>query len=162
MKKTSGESLFIGLDVHKEKIAVAIAEDGRTGEVRQYGSINNSPDALAKPIKKLASKEATLHFCYEAGPCGYGVCRQIQTAGHRSDVVAPSLIPKASGERVKTDRRDAAMLAKLHRSGDLTVVWVPGEADEAMRDLIRRRLAAAGQLHRSRVQLHAFLLRHGR
>jgi transposase len=150
------------MDVHKEKIIVAIAEDGRTGEIRQYGSINNSPDALVKLMKKLAGRGASLHFCYEAGPCGYGAYRQIIAAGHRCDVVAPSLIPKATGDRVKTDRRDAMMLAKLHRAGELTAVWVPGEADEAMRDLVRLRAAAANQLQRARLQLQAFLLRHGR
>lgn len=159
---SSADTLFVGLDVHKEKIAVAIAVEGRDGEVRSYGSISNTPDALAKLMRKLGADRVPLRICYEAGPCGYGIYRQVLAAGHCCDVVAPSLIPKATGDRVKTDRRDAAMLARLHRAGELTSVWVPGEADEAMRDLVRLRGAALDQQQRARVQLQAFLLRHGR
>lgn len=96
--KSPTDSLFVRLDVYKERIAA----DGRTGEVLQYSSINNTPEALAKLMKKLADKGATMHFCYEAGPCGYGVYRQIVAAGHRCDVVAPILIPKPTGDRMKT------------------------------------------------------------
>lgn len=153
---------FIGLDVHKAKISVAIAEDGRNGEVLSYGSIDNTPTAIAKLLKKLGGGGSTLHLCYEAGGCGYGVYRQIVEAGHLCEVIAPSLIPRATGDRVKTDRRDAVMLAKLLRAGELTPVWVPDPTHEAMRDLIRSRGAAMAQRQVARQQLQAFLLRHGR
>jgi transposase len=156
------QTRYIGLDVHKAKIAVAVAEEGRTGDVRSYGSIDNTPAALAKLLRKLSTAGPTLHLCYEAGGCGYGVYRQIVAAGHRCDVVAPSRIPKPTGDRVKTDRRDAVMLAKLLRAGELTSVWVPEPAHEAMRDLIRSRGAAMAQRQVARQQLQAFLLRHGR
>ena len=104
----------------------------------------------------------TLRFCYEAGPCGYGIQRQLTAAGHACVVVAPSLIPRKPGERIKTDRRDASNLARLHRAGELTSVWVPDPAHEAMRDLARARLAAVRALRQARQQLSGFLLRHGR
>src|SRR3954463_3708506 len=102
-----------------------------------------------------------LRFCYEAGPCGYGIQRQLTTAGHECIVVAPSLIPRKPGERIKTDRRDAINLAKLHRAGELTPVWVPDHAHEAIRDLVRTRQAAVRALRQARQQLSGFLLRHG-
>ena len=102
-----------------------------------------------------------LRFCYEAGPCGYGIQRQLSTAGHECVVVAPSLIPKRAGDRVKTDRRDAASLARLHRAGELTAVWIPDAGHEAMRDLVRARLDAVHALRRARQQLSGFLLRQG-
>lgn len=153
---------FIGLDVHKKKIAVAIAEEGRNGEILSCGSIDNTRAALAKLLQKLGKESATLHLCYEASGCGYGVYRQILDAGHLCDVIAPGLIPRATGDRIKTDRRDAVMLAKLLRAGELTPVWVPDPAHEAMRDLIRSRGAAMSQRQVARRQLQAFLLRHGR
>jgi transposase len=134
---------YIGLDVHKNTIAVAVTESGPRKEVRDYGMITNTPAALKKLIAKLAGNGHELRFCYEAGPCGYSIQRQITAAGHECIVVAPSLIPKKPGDRVKTDRRDAINLAKLHRAGELTAVWVPDEAHEAIRDLVRARLAAA-------------------
>ena len=103
-----------------------------------------------------------LRFCYEAGPCGYGLHRQITDLGHEWAVVAPSLIPMKAGDRIKTDRRDAVMLAKLHRAGELTAVWVPGAAHEAMRDLVRARATAVRVLGEARQRLQGFLLRHGR
>jgi transposase len=152
---------YIGLDVHKNTIAVAVAESGLRKEVRDYGTIANTPTALKKLITKLASTGHELRFCYEAGPCGYGIQRQITAAGHECVVVAPSLIPQKPGDRIKTDRRDAINLAKLHRASELTAVWVPDEAHEAIRDLVRARLAAMRTLRKARQQLLGFLLRHG-
>ena len=113
-------------------------------------------------VAKLAERGAKLHFCYEAGPTGYDLYRQIIGLGHDCQVVAPSLVPKRPGDRVKTNRRDALSLARLHRAGDLTAVWVPDEVHEAMRDLVRAREAASEALKRARQQFQSFLLRHGR
>ena len=113
-------------------------------------------------MAKLARKHARLSFCYEAGPCGNGVHRQLLQAGHACSVVAPSLIPRRAGDRVKTDRRDAVSLAQLHRAGELSAIWVPDAAHEAMRDLVRARLVAVHAVRRGRQQLGGFLLRHGR
>ena len=117
--------------------------------------------ALRTLAPKLARAWLRLRFCYEAGPCGYGIQRQLSEAGHECVVVAPSLIPRKPGDRVKTDRRDAADLAKLHRAGELSPVWVPDPAHEAIRDLVRARLAAVRVLRQARQQLSGFLLRHG-
>src|SRR5580704_2291701 len=151
---------YVGLDVHKESIVVAVAEGGLRGEVREYGRIANTATALDRLLRKLGSDGMTLRFCYEAGPCGYGIQRRLSAQGHECAVVAPSLIPKRAG-RVKTDRRDAASLAKLHRAGELTAVWVPDARHEAMRDLVRARLDAVHSLRRARQQLSGFLLRQG-
>ena len=132
---------YVGLDVHKETITVAIA-DGRSSDVRFYGTIKNTPDAVAAMIKKLGDRHKRLHFVYEAGPCGYGLYRQINAAAHVYEVVSPAHTPRRAGDRVKTDRRDAIMLARLARAGELTSVWVPDETHEAMRDLIRAREVA--------------------
>jgi transposase len=152
---------YVGLDVHKDGIVVAVAEDGLRGEVRDYGRIANTPAALRRLVGKLGSHGVALHFCYEAGPCGYDIQRQLAAAGHDCVVVAPSLIPKRPGDRVKTDRRDACSLAKLHRAGELTAVWVPDAGHEAIRDLVRARLDAVRALRWARQQLSGFLLRQG-
>jgi transposase len=149
------------LDVHKDTIAVALAEAGKRGEVREYGKIANTASALQSLVSKLARGGHRLRFCYEAGPCGYGIQRQLNTAEQECVVVAPSLIPRKPGERIKTDRRDAVKLARSHRAGELTPVWVPDQAHEAMRDLVRSRTAAVRALRRARQQLSSFLLRHG-
>jgi len=154
--------LYVGLDVHKASISVSTAEDGRDGEIRFVGTIPNTPIDVAKLVKRLAKNGHRLEFCYEAGGCGYGVYRQITDLGHGCAVVATSRIPRRPGDRIKTDRRDSQKLAVLHRSGDLTAVWVPDQVHEAMRDLVRARLDAAAQLMRARQQLLAFLLRHAR
>lgn len=151
---------YIGLDVHKDTIAVALATDGR-GEVCAQGQISNTPAALTRLSSRLSRNGSVLRFCYEAGPCGYGIQRQLAAAGHDCVVVAPSLIPRKSGDRIKTDRRDAINLAGLHRAGALTAVWVPDAAHEAMRDLVRARLAAVRSLRQARQQLSGFLLRQG-
>jgi transposase len=152
---------YVGLDVHKEAIIVAIAEDGIRGAVREYGRVANTATALDRLMRKLADGGARLRFCYEAGPCGYGIHRHVSKRGHECVVVAPSLIPRRAGDRVKTDRRDAASLARLHRAGELTAVWVPDAGHEAIRDLVRVRLDAVHALRRARQQLSGFLLRQG-
>lgn len=153
---------FVGLDIHKERISIAVAENGRSGSVEYLGEIANDPDAISKLCDRLGKPGKALAFCYEAGPCGYGVHRQLTSLGHRCDVVAPSLIPKKPGDRVKTNSRDATMLARLHRAGELTPVWVPDVDHEAMRDLIRLRSVVRQVVTRARQHLQGFLLRHGR
>jgi transposase len=153
--------IYVGLDVHKADVVVAVAEGGVRGDVRDYGRIANTPAVLGRLVRKLGREGVTLRFCYEAGPCGYGIQRQLLAAGHECMVVAPSLIPKRPGDRVKTDRRDAASLAKLHRAGELTSVWVPDVGHEAIRDLVRARLDAVHALRRARQQVSGFLLRQG-
>src|SRR5712691_6236976 len=150
---------FIGLDVHAETIAVAVAEPG--GEVRSLGVIPNRPESIRRVIKKLAPADQ-LRACYEAGPTGYVVYWQLTALGVKCEVVAPTLVPVKAGDRVKTDRRDALKLARTYRAGDLTPVWVPDAAHEALRDLVRAREAAKKDQLRARHRLGKFLLRHGR
>jgi len=152
---------YVGLDIHKESIVVAVASGGLRAEVREYGRIANTPAAVDRLLLKLGGDGVSLRCCYEAGPCGYGIQRHVSAQGHECVVVAPSLIPRRAGDRIKTDRRDAASLAKLHRAGELTAVWVPDTGHEAMRDLVRARLDAVHSLRRARQQLSGFLLRHG-
>jgi transposase len=127
------------------------------GEVRFLGDVENSPLPIERTIKRLADRYDRLHVCFEAGPTGYG-----RALGHDCLVVAPALIAKRSGERIKTNRRDAVTLARLHRAGELTGVWAPDAAHEAVRDLVRAGEAAAADLRRKRRQLLSFLLRHSR
>ena len=152
---------FVAFDTSKLRNAVAIAEAGRTGEVRFLGEIENTGTATAKLVRKLAAKYERLTFCYEAGPTGYGLYRQIKSLGHECIVVAPSLIPKKPGDRVKTNRRDALGLVKLLRAGELTAVWVPDPRHEAMRDLTPGARAAVEDLRAKRQQVSSFLLRQG-
>jgi transposase len=152
---------FVAFDTSKLRNAVAIADAGRTGEIRFVGEIDNTSAATAKLVKKLAAKYERLTFCYEAGPTGYGLYRQIKSLGQECMVVAPSLIPKKPGDRVKTNRRDAVSLAKLLRAGELTAVWVPDRHHEAMRDLTRARETAVMDRRSKRQQVSAFLLRQG-
>ena len=149
---------FLGLDVHAETIAVAVAEPD--GEVRSLGTIANREDSIRKFISKLGPPEH-LRACYEAGPTGFVLYWQLTQLGVDCAVVAPSLVPKKPGDRVKTDRRDALKLARSHRSGDLTAVWVPDEDSEALRDLVRQREAAKQDQLRARHRLTKFLLRTG-
>jgi len=153
---------FVAFDTSKLRNAVAIAEGGRTGEVRFLGEIENTDAATAKLVRKLAARYRRLTFCYEAGPTGYGLQRLIARLGHDCVVVAPSLIPKKVGDRVKTNRRDALGLVKLLRAGELTAVWVPDARHEAMRDLTRAREAAVTDLTSKRLQVSSLLLRLGR
>ena len=152
---------FIGLDVHKATISVAVARGERGDEVRHWGTVPHRADHVRRLAEKLAAGGVRLLFCYEAGPCGYCLYRQLVDMGHDCIVVAPSRIPVKAGDRVKTDRRDAVMLAKLHRAGELTAVWVPDAAHEAMRDLVRARATAMKVLGKARQHLQGFLLRHG-
>jgi len=133
----SSKTLYVGLDVHKESIAVAYAPEDRGAEVVSLGPIGTRQCDIDKLIRTLQSKGATLIFVYEAGPCGYWLYRYLTRKGVRCTVVAPSLIPRKPGDRVKTDRRDAMTLARLMRSGDLTSIYVPQIEDEALRDLSR-------------------------
>jgi transposase len=160
MEQESGA--FLGLDTSKLTIAVALAEGGRGGEVRFLGDIANTPEAVRRLMTKLAGKYRRLMVCYEAGPTGYGLHRQIIALGHDCAVIAPSLVPKRPGDRVKTNRRDAMTLARLHRAGELTRIWVPDPGHEAVRELVRAREAAMQDLRAKRQHLQSFLLRHGR
>jgi len=150
---------FVGLDVHAETIAVAVAE--QAGEIRSLGVIPNREDSVRKLVRKLGAVEE-LRFCYEAGPTGYALYWQLTRMGARCEVVAPTLVPVKAGDRVKTDRRDALKLARNYRAGELTAVWVPDAAHEALRDVVRAREAAKKDELRARHRLNKFLLRHGR
>jgi len=150
---------FVGLDVHADTIAVAVAEP--TGEVRSVGQIPNRPESIRKLMKKLGPADS-VRACYEAGPTGYVIYWQLTTLGVHCEVVAPTLVPTKAGDRVKTDRRDAEKLARCYRAGDLTAVWVPDAAHEALRDLVRAREAAKKDQLRARHRLGKFLLRQGR
>lgn len=154
-------TLFIGLDVHKDTIAVAIAEGSPRGEVRLYGPIGGDLNSIEKLVRKFKGTGKWLHFVYEAGPCGYEIYRYLTAQGVDCTVVAPSMVPKRSTDRIKTDRRDAVSLARLHRAGELTAVYVPLKEDEAIRDLSRAREDAKGAERRARHQLKALLLRNG-
>src|SRR5487761_1141988 len=149
---------FLGLDVHAETIAVAIAEPD--GSVRSLGMIANRAESIRKLVKKLGPAER-LKACYEAGPTGYVLYWQLAELGVLCEVIAPTLMPAKPGDRVKTDRRDAERLARSHRSGDLTPVWVPDAGSEALRDLVRAREAAKQDQLRARHRLSKFLLRSG-
>jgi transposase len=154
--------VFVGIDVAKARNAVAIADGGRGGEVRYLGEVDASAESMCRLVKRIAAKHAGVCFCYEAGPTGYGLYRLITALGYPYTVVAPSLIPRKPGDRVKTNRRDAVALAKLLRAGELTPVWVPDETHEAIRDLVRARAAAVETLRVHRQQVSAFMLKHGR
>ena len=159
------KNIYVGLDVHKNENQVALAFGGRHGELLEYGRISNDLHALDKLISRLRKKHtgSNFHFVYEAGPCGFVIYRYLKNK--REDisciVVAPSKIPKKSGDKVKTDRRDAIQLAKLHRSGELEAIHVPNTEDESIRDLCRARTATIRDLRSNRFRLKAFLLRNG-
>lgn len=153
--------IYVGLDVHKAMIAVAIVR-GLGQQAQFYGQIPNTPQAISALVRKLSPAGEVMNFCYEAGPCGYEVYHQLMGMGQHCVVVAPSLIPKKAGERIKTDRRDALNLAKLHASNDLTAVWVPDKGQEGMRDLSRAREDFKQIETKARQRLGAFLLRNGR
>lgn len=148
---------FVGLDVHKASISVAVA--GPFGDPEDHGQIPNDPASVRKLVDRLGGTEARLSVAYEAGPTGYALHRQLSALGIECIVAAPSLIPSRPGDRVKTDRRDAAKLARLLRSGDLTPVWIPDEAGEALRDLVRARDDAKVDQLRARHRLSKLLLR---
>jgi transposase len=151
--------LFVGLDVHADTIAVAVAEE--CGEVRSHGTIANRIESVRKVVRKLGPAQC-LRVCYEAGPTGYVLYWQLTQLGVACEVIAPSLVPTKAGDRVKTDRRDAEKLARCYRAGELTAVWVPDAAHEALRDLVRAREAAKKDQLKARHRLGKFLLRHGR
>lgn len=151
---------FVGLDVHADTIAVAVAEAGRDGEVRTLGIVPNEASAIRRLVEKLGKKN--LRVCYEAGPTGYALYWQLVELGVECEVIAPTLVPRKAGERIKTDRRDAVKLARCYRAGELTPIWVPDKAHEALRDLVRARESAKEDQHRARQRLSKFLLRSGR
>jgi transposase len=150
---------YVGFDVSKEKIAVAVADFGITS-ARFFGLVENSPEKIRKILKRLGKPEE-LYVCYEAGVMGYELARFLKGLGVKCMVVAPSKIPQAPGPKVKTDRRDSMRLAELLRAGELISVWVPGEDDEALRDLSRARKARKEDLKRAKQRVKMFLLRHG-
>jgi transposase len=150
---------FIGMDVHKKTITIAIAEEGSLDSAGIYGTINNDFDALDKFCRKMLSTASQLHFVYEAGACGYSIYRHLTRKGFDCIVAAPSMIPNKNGDRIKNDHRDAKALARLHRSAELTSVYVPDAQDEAMRDLCRAREDAVIAARKAKQRLNAFLLR---
>ena len=154
--------VFVGLDVAKDRHAVAIAEEGRNGEVRYLGEVGADDASIRRLVRKLERPGVRLRFCHEAGPTGYGLKRAIEALGHDCAVIAPSLIPNRPGDRVKTNRRDAEKLARLLRAGERTEIWAPDPAHEAMRDLVRVRESAVRDRTRKRQEIRSFLLRHGR
>ena len=155
-------STVVGLDTHKNSIEIVTADTDGAMEVRRFGKIGGTMDALDRAVRKLLSRGSTLRFVYEAGPCGYEIYRHLTRKGFSCKVVAPSKTPRKSGDRIKNDRRDAEMLARLERAGELTEIYVPREEDEAMRDLTRAREDAVKALKTAQHQLNAFLLRYGK
>lgn len=156
------DSTFIGLDVHKATISLAVPQGERGAVVRHSGTVPHRPDHIRKRVEKLDAGASRLHFSYEAGPCGCGLHRPLVELGHDFIVVAASLIPVKAGDRVKTNRRDAVMLAELQRGDELTAVWVPDAAHEAIRDLVRARATTMPVLGKARLYLQQFQRRHGR
>lgn len=152
--------VFVGIDV--AKLRNAVADGQRNGEIRYLGEFDADEASMRRMVKLLADKHEHIMFCYEAGPTGYGLYRLIRSMGHECAVVAPSLIPRRPGDQVKTNRRDALGLARLLRAGELTSVWVPDEAHEAMRDLVRARTAAVETQRVHRQHITSFMLKHGR
>jgi transposase len=152
---------YVGLDVHKDTTVVAVAEGGREGECRIYGTISSDLHALEKLLRKLGGEKVCLHVVYEAGPTGYVIYRRLHQLKIDCIVVAPSRTPQPAGQRQKTDRRDALMLARLHRAGELTGIHVPDAVDESIRDLTRARADAVHDLTRAKQRLKSFLLRQG-
>jgi transposase len=143
------KELYIGLDVHKDSITVATAQGGRDGEVRLYGTISNDLQAIEKllaRLRKAHEENPRIEVCYEAGPCGFVIARRLRQLGVPCIVVAPSMTPRRSGDRIKTDRRDAIKLARLLRAGELKAIYIPEPTDEAIRDLCRARTDAVDQL----------------
>jgi transposase len=152
----------VGIDSHKNSMEIVTADAFGAMEVRRFGTIGGTMDALDRAVRKLASRGTALHFVYEAGPCGYEIYRHLTEKGFSCKVVAPSKTPRKSGDRIKNDRRDAETLARMERAGELTAIHVPCEEDEAMRDLTRGREDAVRALRTARQQLSAFLLRYGK
>mgnify|MGYP003390269268 FL=1 len=156
------QGVYVGLDVHKDSISVAIAEGERNGEVRSQGSIPNTREAVSRLVKRVIDRHGSAEFVQEAGPCGYGLHRLLEDLGQTSRVVAPSRTPKRPGERVKNDTRDAFKLARLLRAGELEFIWVPDSIHEAVRDLVRARQAASFDVRKARQRIQSFLLKHNR
>lgn len=150
---------YVGLDVSKQKIAIAIADEGKQ-DPRYWGSIPHTKEAVRKWVQQVRSTDMTLEVCYEAGPTGYVLYRWLLEMDVSCTVIAPSLIPKRAGDRIKTDKRDALRLAQLFRAGELTSIYIPTPQDEALRDLVRAREDAKEDLNRHKQRLGKLLLRH--